>query len=197
MTGVIILNGPPRSGKDTAVDIICDLLEKNDEDMYDVKMAQPAYDAVPVLFGIPKVRWHQMYYDKKDVPHEELWGMSPRRALIWLCEEVMKPKFGADYFGVIAGKKAGRLSSKSHWVTISDGGFPHEIQAVVDRCEHPVYLVHVHRAGCDFKSDSRGYVQPDEVGIPSSHHFQLCNYASVEDFKLATEELFRRITDET
>lgn len=196
MPGVIILNGPPRSGKDTAADIICDLLEEQDQEMYDVKMARPAFTAIPHLFGIPLDRWYHMYDEEKNVPQPELHGMTPREALIWICEDVMKPKFGRDYFGQLAGDIVARVS-KNYWVTISDGGFPEEMKAVVDKAESPVYLVHVHRTGRDFSLDSRGYVQPEDIGVPRDCYHQLCNYGSLEDFTLATQALFRRITDET
>mgnify|MGYP000610017427 CR=1 FL=1 len=64
----------------------------------------------------------------KEAPEEKLGGLSRRGALIHTSEEVMKKKFGTDYYGQITAKKLNSISS----YCFSDGGFKDEILPVIN-----------------------------------------------------------------
>jgi hypothetical protein len=98
--------------------------------------------------------------DEKEIPRDQLGGRSPRQALIYVSEEVVKPAFGQDYFGRYA---AQRLTPGALHI-FSDGGFIKEIQPVIDAVgPENLLLVQLHRDGFSFEGDSRRYIPTNYV----------------------------------
>lgn len=181
MNRVIVFNGPPRSGKDTAVSTVWQLSRTP---CCHIKMAEPITDSVSSLFGYTQTQWNDVYAHHKDTPQSRLHGMTPREACIWMSEEVVKPRFGRDFFGKIAAGKCIARASVGHTVLMSDGGFLEEVECVVDAVgSENVCLVHLHRPGFDFASDSRGLLDPDQLGIPPENFVSLLNLGDREDFQ--------------
>ena len=86
--------------------------------------------------------------------------VSPRNAMIHMSENVLKPLFGKDVFGIMAAK-----SLEEGVNVFSDGGFAEEVQCILDEVgERNFLLVHVTRDGCSFAGDSRDYV----MGFPNT-----------------------------
>lgn len=180
---LIMFNGPKGSGKDEAVrwcqDWVLDSTSKH------VKMAHPLYYSIQEMFGLDDERWNRLYNDCKEVPRSELYGMTPRQALIWLSEEVVKPKFGSDFFGQIAGKTSLEFFDEepSGVVLMSDAGFNDEVGALVERVgSDRSFLVRLCN-GSDFSGDSREYVHPDQVGILPTNFFTIYNTGSLAEFR--------------
>jgi hypothetical protein len=93
--------------------------------------------------------------DWKEEPMESLGGRSPRQALMYVSEEVIKPNFGEDYFGRYA---AQRLTPDRLHI-FSDGGFVQEILPLIDMVgQENFFLVQLAREGCTFEGDSRRYI---------------------------------------
>jgi hypothetical protein len=72
----------------------------------------------------------------------------------------------------------------------SDGGFPEEIQAVIDATyeTHEVHVIHLYRHDCTFKGDSRRYV----TGLKGPHWtYDVWNHDGLLD--QAVEEIFNLV----
>lgn len=175
---IVLFNGPPRAGKDTAAEFARYVF--GDQDVYATrieKFARPVKEGCHGLFGIVddrgRVVAHDHFEPVKNDPNPEFRGMSPREAYIWYSEEVMKPKFGQDIFGHMA------VNNIEHWrhgravpphrekevVLMSDSGFAVEAKPVIAKYgADNVLLVRIHRDGCTFDGDSRSYIDlGDEV----------------------------------
>ncbi|EDW9075432.1 hypothetical protein AV691_004286 [Salmonella enterica subsp. enterica serovar 4,[5],12:i:-] len=93
--------------------------------------------------------------EQKEKPHDFLMGMTCRQFMIWISEEVIKPKFGDDYFG----KRFDEIAKESDYPVIcTDGGFTDEVIALIEAC-HEVKMCRLHRRGYSFKNDSRDYIR--------------------------------------
>jgi hypothetical protein len=156
---IVILNGPPGSGKDTIADYI---VEKLSYEKLDFKTA--LYKETARFFHLtPDV--FMSLLARKETPstlltHPETeMPLSPRQALIHVSEVVIKPSRGSDWFGIQTANAA--LASESSCFICSDGGFVSEIEPLL-KAGFRVAIIRVHRAGHSFATDSRRYI-PDEA----------------------------------
>lgn len=150
----VILNGPPGCGKDTISKLLlahgfaqCE----NKESMHDIALA---------MSGIDRKRWFRRYNnrEKKELPWDELNGMSIREFMIYISEVCVKTAFGNAQFGKLATRSA--LSKNSN-VVFSDGGFQEEMGMLQEGFgADNVLLVQLFRAGHSFDGDSRNYLKP-------------------------------------
>jgi len=171
---IIMLNGPPACGKDT----IADMIFVNYPKTRKYKMAKPLKDAVAGLFGlgirmVSKFESRREGNTQKNEPQQLMFGMSWREGCIWMSEEVVKPRFGKEVFGVLAVKNLSRVTS-THMTTISDCGFRDELLPVIklfgaENC----HLLQVYRSGCTFANDSRSYIR--ETDLPEHMDFRALN----------------------
>lgn len=158
---VVLLNGPPRCGKDTAALGLANSLRGICTPILH-KFAEPLAAAVRGMFGITQSRWDYLYTTAKEVPTGELLGMSPREAMIWVSEDVMKPKFGDEVFGTLAAEKISKMNRGV--VVISDCGFDAEILPVADVVGWgSILILSIYRPGCTYAKDSRSYITPDTL----------------------------------
>jgi hypothetical protein len=107
---VVLFNGPPRSGKDTAANIAKETLDDvafNKEapvltgytGAAHFKFATPLKDAVHRFFSMPSDVYNHSEYDGvKDDKTPLLFYKSLRECYISLSEEWAKPVFGKDVF---------------------------------------------------------------------------------------------------
>lgn len=165
-----MFNGPPRSGKDLATSFCCeyfngthalmktalikltaDFLRITVEDFlehYDDKCDDNTYEQSACVWI-------------KDLPMYQMPGgcISKRDALIHVSENVIKPSFGNDIFGKLAADNL-----PEGLVFFSDGGFPDEVQPIVDKVGiENILIVHIKRDGCTFEGDSRDYINIEGV----------------------------------
>lgn len=150
---VIILNGPPGSGKDALSRMIMPQLG-----VKQLEFKRPLQEMVRKVIGMPKKDFYKLYEDRDWKELKQFNGSSCRDLLIWMSEEVIKPKFGKDYFGRYA---ATSISSTGNYI-FSDGGFKDEIGIIKDHCEaigQKMVLIHLYRDGTSFSGDSRDYVE--------------------------------------
>lgn len=179
MSGVIIFNGPPGSGKDTAVKFASEVV-----DAEHVKVSAPIYNAIGRLFEINHDRWRDLYLNHKDEPSMLLCGMTPRQAMTWMSEEAVKPQFGNSFFGRIAAQKASEIVNRSKWCVMSDGGFMEEVREVVHSVgENNCFLVHLRRKGCSFYNDSRSYLLPEDLRLKHSRFYSVENNGDLDDYR--------------
>lgn len=169
---VVLLNGPPRSGKDTAGAALGALLEGGytPNRMSKAKFSDPLKIGVHATFGLLDEQGHPLPADwfesRKDQPCDEFFGETPRNAYIYHSENYLKPKYGRNVFGRILARRIKQLEDSSDRifvgrtvVYIPDSGFYEEAEPVVNLVgPQNVMLVRIHRTGCDFSNDSRNYL---------------------------------------
>lgn len=165
---VIMLNGPPRSGKDLAGLFIVEDYDK----ARTLKFSEPLKSAVASLFSLPFEfvrRMEATGNPEKDIPQPLLGGMSWRDACIWMSEKCAKPLLGADFFGHAMVRRM-REPTSCDVTVITDCGFQDEVMPVI-AAFGPLncHIFRLHRKGCDFNNDSRNYLflrrAPDQVHI--------------------------------
>lgn len=151
---IILLNGPPRCGKDTAAEFLL----ANIIGSRHLKFAEPLKRAVPAMYGLKPRQWKDLYENHKDEPTPALLGLSPRQAMISASEDWMKPLHGEDVFGKIAARSV-RFGMPAGTVVVSDCGFDSEVVPMVDSFgAKNLLIIAIKRKGKSFANDSRGYI---------------------------------------
>lgn len=200
---IIIFNGPPGTGKDEAC------LFFTQKGFTHLSFKHELYKETVKYFGVSMDWFMNGYIDRsvKEQKEETLGGRSRREAMIYVSEEVIKPKFGSDYFGLQAATKI----KKGRDYCFSDGGFVDEIMSVINTSEaERCIIVQLTRDGCDFSSDSRRYIDgnlAEQFIIRRSteisklhvlpHKFPVCMYrihnnGSIEEFYDALEKIYEK-----
>lgn len=148
---LLVLNGPPHSGKDTLADFAVGF-----DDFTKFRFATPLKMGCHALLG-DDLDVEKYEGPAKEIPQDDLLGEIPREWYIEISEKVLKPKFGDDVFGRIAVKYLKRLSP-THLV-VTDSGFWDELFPLVQEFGNLNVLVcRLHRAGCSYVGDSRNYL---------------------------------------
>lgn len=84
---------------------------------------------------------------------------SSREALIHVSEDIMKPKYGQDYYGLKVLDKVSNSSERYSFA--SDGGFKNEVLPLLD-VGYQVVVVKLERSGATFEGDSRTLLNEDD-----------------------------------
>lgn len=170
---IILLNGPPRVGKDTIGQSLCGMFG---QDFHAVarKMSKVLKESTHGYYhlvdesGKPLPFDH--YEDLKDIPLPEFDGKSPREAYIHYSEDIMKPSRGPDIFGKLLLKEleqdevAAKEQGKRLMVILTDSGFVEEILPLSDKYgAHSLLLFRLYRKGTGFAGDSRSYLDVQTV----------------------------------
>lgn len=171
MVVYIALNGPPGAGKST---IAKELVMKFNDKGY--KAIQDSL-AAPMKHFIATSLAEK--YDKlnKDVPMDILMGDSPRRFLINLSEDYVKPRYGQDFWVRAMMYRALRYSPPPNVVIVDDIGFKEEADALGSQ----LVLVHVMRANTSFANDSRSW-------LPNPH-FIINNHTNMDELWITCRAL--------
>lgn len=163
----VILNGPPRSGKDTLAGYCQRLLGGQQQ-----KFIAPLYAYMEHCHGMT-----QEYCERhKDTKLPQLGGCTIREELINFSERYFKPRFGQDIYGRLMCRRLVESRDLPYYVWVTDLGFHTELIGLLDevvmrRCDSPkCTVIHLQRDGYTFNNDSRSYVYPEAHGIPASLH---------------------------
>lgn len=144
---VVLFNGPPRSGKDTAAASIPDATL--------VRFAGALKCATHAAFGLPIDLDTEAV---KDVAQDVFGGMSPRQAYIAMSEQAVRPVFGLNHWGSVLAARVVRSSARLF--VIPDSGFASENPPLLEAVgADNVLLIRVHRQGKTFEGDSRSYIE--------------------------------------
>lgn len=145
---VVLLNGPPRSGKDTIGGML---------DIPSRKFAFPILMFLEDAFGIC------IDDCEKDAPHENLFGRTPREVAIAFSEKFCKPLFGMDYFGRSALQHCKNMQElRCQLAVFTDSGFSQEAAVLAEH--FPCLQVRLFREGRTFLGDSRSYWEHPKIG---------------------------------
>lgn len=151
MTKVFILNAPPNAGKDVVASELVKVLGVNH-----LEFKKPLFDIAKAIAQISDEEWDVLYNDRvlKETPSAKLFGKSPRDHMIFVSENVVKPLYGKDYFGKMF------VNNLKEGINVSsDGGFLEELQPTIEKYgSENVYIIRLHRNGCNFDNDSRNYL---------------------------------------
>lgn len=156
MAKIIVLNAPPGAGKDTIGKMVS--FYSPGEQCRLISFKQPMFEIALAILGKEKYNRFILAYDdreQKEKPHDFLNGMTCREFMIWISEDVIKPRFGNGYFGKRFAEEAERSDIP---VICTDGGFPDEIIELI-RGGHEVKVCRLHRQGYTFQGDSRDYIR--------------------------------------
>ncbi len=159
---VILFNGPPGVGKDTASWAVSGYLSREAPylNCRKLKMAEPIKKATHAAFDV----FHSWdYYDsekgakEKEIPSIDFFGATPRAAYIEVAT-MFRQSHGAEFFGFVMRKRILKAQG-CQVVLIDDCGFVDEMEPVIRLVtEKNVMIVELHAQGKDFSSDSRGYI---------------------------------------
>jgi hypothetical protein len=158
----ILLNGPPRSGKNTAANMLADVLTNSAIIGFSHHLKRMTHG---VYFGRDGWEMDPDAFDGcKDVPQPMLSGMSWRQAYIFYSEKVIKPLHGKEWFGSQFVKAA--QASGADIVVVPDSGFVQEAERTVREFGAAnVRLCRLYKDGCSFAGDSRGYISLKHLGV--------------------------------
>jgi hypothetical protein len=184
---VILFNGPPGVGKDTAARVV----QKPIRDYYKrwnavehFKMAEPLKKGVHAIFNLFYSPEHyDAYPDEKNAKHELLFGMSPREAYIWM-HKVLAKKFGDD---IVARLMLNKLHNTRDvkCVLLSDGGILEEQRVIVNYVKpHNYKIIEIRSPDHTFEGDSRKY-----LGEALKKEFPNIHYEKVWNLHGGTDEL--------
>ena len=175
---IFVFNGPPGSGKD----ICCDYLKT--KGFIHIEFKEQLFADTIEYFGVTPEWFFDGYTrDNKDVKGELLENRSRREALIFISEQVMKPKYGQGYYGF----KASEKMTQDKDYCISDGGFVSELKEIINKFgADEIRIIRLYRNGYDYSHDSRKYVNFEEV-----EKTYICGYET------DTTELQKQCFDET
>lgn len=158
MTHFILLNGPPRSGKDTAARIIREHLFATGATCTHMKFSAPIKRA---FAGMMNAEIDDNFNVEPYESHKEetilSLGVSYRQWQIDFSEKFMKPTYGKEVFAKLLWNEWITTKPSPNYVVISDCGFQVEVDAIVRRSRFAT-IFRLYRNGCDFSNDSRGYI---------------------------------------
>lgn len=157
---ILLVNGPPRSGKDTMGGVLSRLARTKTKHVLDTKLAKALKEMAHDAFCEVKGLSHDTFEDCKDVPQQRLGGRTWREVYIAFSEKLCKPLFGQDYWArlVLDEIDLNEQDYPLDYVIITDCGFQVEVDSIVDWAGgrgHTVVLLRMSREGCDFSKDSR------------------------------------------
>lgn len=160
---IILLNGPPRSGKDFGAEYLQDKLRGAH-----AKFADDIKERTHDLYGLRgwggKPRSADYFEEFKDEPLDEFLGATPRQAYISVGES-FKKLHGQGIWGKLLVKDIRGLPSDKT-IVISDSGFVEEaLELVKEFGADNILLVRISREGYDFSNDSRSYIDLSEHGV--------------------------------
>lgn len=194
---VVLFNGPPRSGKDSA----CEIIIKHFPEVHYAYFKEILYIETAKILGLDFNFWAKVCQngDLKDISMLTMSAgetgalMTPRDILIYIAEKVLKPKHGKDFIArmtadsIIDLIKLQRVrSNEPAVVVVPDLGFDYEIDTVRKMIpDAHVISVAVYRPGFTFEGDSRNYVKDPGFGLH--------NTGSYEDLENKVLRLFRNI----
>lgn len=164
----LFINGPPGSGKSTLAELIC----QSNPEAFRESFAEPIREMIYSVFFPSDVVNRPVDLRSgpvKSSPLADLAKLDPdktngdgttvRQVMIGFSEGYMKPTFGQDIFGKLLYNRCVEQTMFYQNFIIDDSGFAPEVSYVISKvAPENCHLVRLHRSGCDYSGDSRGYI---------------------------------------
>lgn len=154
---LILLNGPPRSGKDECAKILFrrrpGIIER---------FSNPLKRMISAFLGISMERLEEtkdqkLYFNNR---------FSYRDLQILFSEKFIKPIFGQRVFGHLLGQRLHELDLRhANYVVVPDVGFEAELLGLEDTGAWDIKIIRIERPGKTFDNDSRGYLRNPDFTI--------------------------------
>jgi hypothetical protein len=163
---IVLLNGPPRAGKDTAANAICAAYPQG----LKLGFSHHLKRATHAAYGLPQDPI-DAFEAVKDQHRDEFFGLTPRQAYIAHSEDYMKPLHGKKVFGRLWLRSA--LASGAPLVVVPDSGFVDEaLVGIHEVGEANALLIRVHAEGRGktFAGDSRSHISLPGVTTVDLHN---------------------------
>lgn len=187
---VIVFNGPPSSGKDTCANYV-----ESNYGATHLRFKTHIYKLVSLMYNID-LEWFidiATDVDKKDVQIIKD-GKTARQLLIHVSENIIKPAFGDNYFGITVGDTI--ATTDNTLFVISDSGFPDELISMMlggKLVGADITLVRLYREGCSFEHDSRDYISDNIISTLGINCFDITNDGDVD----AIENTIKHIVEQS
>lgn len=180
---IVILNGPKFSGKDTLAKLLLKLFPtaihaRMKDVLYTSSYENWRIERRDISFS----EWVALCNDPilKDLPVTWLGNStapqrSPREALIYMSEEIIKKNDGPNGVALRTVRKLKQQypDYKDRMFIFSDGGFNNEVQCLLDTFEitrKHMTVVRIDRQGCSFAGDSREYIKNPNLMYTNNQH---------------------------
>lgn len=196
---VVLLNGAPASGKDTAAGFLLELFGEGKQ----LNFKDALYRETAKYFGVDLNEFIKAATDRntKEAPSRKLFdpasnffvrvlmlllsmirpvGFSPRQALIHVSENIIKPKFGKTFFGNQLAMAV--ADSIENIFFVADSGFIDEVKPLVES-GYIVKVIRIHRDGCTFAGDSRTFLKDEDLKELGIDVVDLDNNGTLEELK--------------
>lgn len=161
---MVLLNGPPGSGKDTIAQHLIPYFA-----FASMKFAAPIKRMAAGLLDMDVSAVERHKEAEFNILCRETisddFGSAPeygpkdtlRRLLIRISEEYLKPTYGDTFFGRLAFRELQR--SAYSLIIFTDSGFAIEASSIIRSIgKSNTLLIRLHREGCNFENDSRSYL---------------------------------------
>lgn len=177
MKTVVILNGPKDTGKDYMADY---LVTHHGFTKHEMKapLRKILHEISTLHMGeLGPARCAQLELNRslKESERETMFGNRTwREMMIWVSENVIKPKFGQNAFGLAALRAV--MNETNEFIVFSDCGFPEERKMLEGH--NNVVTVHIRWEGKTFEGDSRDYLPDPDYAF----HVKPDDYESTHDW---------------
>ena len=173
---IILLNGPPRSGKDTAAEFI--ILMLGNSKVHHDKLSKPIKSSLHYIFNFNRTERKALEAYKDHKNRSEYGNLSWRGMQIAMFEH-LKETYGPEVLGNLFLRRD-RDNGKKHTV-ISDSGRKDEIEPIIEANPYKnIGLIELSRPGCNYDGDVREYIgQHRSIG----HYEKVNNDYDLELFK--------------
>lgn len=169
---IIFVNGAPFSGKDTLVDAVREEFPEFQRMMYKTTL----YTRVCERYGLTLeegIKYFTASKEIKEAPSEIFGGKSPREALIYESEEVIKKQYGEIGVALITAQiiKDNYPDHMNQTFIFPDGGFNVETKPMMNAfglTRKDIFIIRVRKDGCTFHNDSREYLKHPDLVIKNN-----------------------------
>lgn len=183
---LILLNSPPRSGKDTAARALADLMPGR---TVNLKLSRFLKEATHGLYGLieatGEVAAHDRFETTKDWPRDEFLRLTPRQAYIGVFENYLKIMHGEDILGRMLAPELARFRSNPIAVcVVTDVGRQEDVNALVPMAgEANTLLVELDREGTSWDTRKR-------VEFPGVRRVIIENNSTTDELKARLEAVW-------
>lgn len=192
---IFLFNAPPDSGKDYACEFLVNKFKKS----YHTEFKKALYDEVGKFFNVESlfIKRLNSIREYKEIRTPFFDDLSLRGAMIKVSEDIIKPKYGDDFFGKKALEFIDELVLLGYKnIFFSDSGFIKELNPIADK--YQCHVIKLHRHGRNFNNDSRNYLDLSELNEvkykpTESYIFNSGKY----DFLIDCENLVKGILNES